>query len=384
LSTTTITPDSAIAGLRQEEAVLCLAARTVLDARARAELDDRLAAGVDWKRLWRLGHRHEVLPLVTTTLTALARPDGAWSVPRDWIDAAQRRRIATLLQNRAMLDALRDLLTALGSAGVDVIPVKGLVLTTRLYGDLGIRPAADIDILVRREQLPEARAVLAQIGYRHAARPPYEARHHPFHDAQYFGGPEGTTCVELHRGLAAPAHFRLDPERLWEHSRTVEAFDMPVRLLSDVDTILHLAVHRTRSPLRLRWLVDIAESLRLLPESDEAALVEGARAASALSAMSVAMDLSNRLCGVPVSASLRDALAPTAAKRWLLERTCGVPAMFPATDVADDRQQPHLTYRVFEQDGAARIARSLAAVSARKVDKWRDRRATPAAGRLAD
>lgn len=364
-----------LADLRPEEAVLCLAARTVVDPAAAAALEARLTGGLDWERLWRLSHRHEVVPLVTTTLTGLARPDGPWAVPADWVAAAGRRRIATLLKNRAMLGALRDLLSALEVAGVEAMPVKGLVLAGRLYGDLGLRPAGDIDLLVRREQLPAARSVLAELGYRQSVRPSYEERHHAFHDAPYFRtDANGEICVELHWGLAAPAQFRLDIAGAWERSQRVEVFEMPVRVLSDVDTLVHLAVHRTRSALRMRWIVDIAELVQLMPAADWPLALDTARAAGARTALAVALDLSDRLLDAPVPDDVRAHLTISPLKRSLLERTCGVAAMFPAVDRPDDDAQPHLTYRVFEQDGAGRIARSLAATAVRKADKWRDRR----------
>jgi hypothetical protein len=53
--------------------------------------------------------------------------------------------------------------------------------------------------------------------------------------------------------------------------------------------------------------------------------------------------------------------------------------MFAPTGLEDDRQQPHLTYRIFEEDGVARIARSLVDAIVRKGDKWRDRRQTRSA-----
>ena len=47
------------------------------------------------------------------------------------------------------------------------------------------------------------------------------------------------------------------------------------------------------------------------------------------------------------------------AKRALLERTCGADATFGAALTSDTDQIPHLTLRVFEQDGAGQIARAL-------------------------
>lgn len=371
-------PSATAPGLRREEEALCLAARVAPDDAAGARLSAILERGVDWDRLWRLGHLHEVLPLVMTSIAALGGPARP---PEGWSADAQRRRSATLLQNRSLLGELLTTLDALTAAGVEAIPVKGLVLTEMLYGNLALRPAADIDVLVRAEDLPAARDALRGLGYAQEAVPVYEARHHPFHDAQYYRpGPFRQTALELHYGLSAPRQFRMDAASLWERSVTAELFGRQLRVLGPEDTLLHLAVHRARSPLRLRWLVDIAELLRRgSADLDVEFLLAQARAIGARTSLSMALELSDRLLGAPVPPALGAGLAIGRTKRRLLERTCGVQAMFAPTGTDDDRQQPHLIYRIFEEDGALRIGRSFADALIRKGDKWLDRRRTRSA-----
>ncbi len=247
-------------GLGREEEVLCLASRVAPDDAARARLATLLDGRFGWDRLWRLGHLHEVLPLVVTSVTALA---GDVHVPEAWSSDAQRRRSATLLQNRSLLAELLTTLDAMAAAGVEAIPVKGLVLTESLYGNLALRPAGDIDVLVKPEDLPAARDALRGLGYEQAAVLGYEERHHPFHDPPYYRpGQFRPTALELHHGLAAPRQFRMDAASLWQRSRTTELFGRQLRVLGPEDTLLHLAVHRARAPLRLRWLVDVAELMR--------------------------------------------------------------------------------------------------------------------------
>jgi Uncharacterised nucleotidyltransferase len=364
-------------GLGREEEAVCLAARVAPDEVAQARLAAILEGGVDWDRLWRLGHLHEVLPLVMTSITAL----GSNHPPDAWSTDAQRRRSATLLQNRSLLGELLATLDAMTAAGVEAIPVKGLVLTEMLYGNLALRPAGDIDVLVRADDLPAAREALRGLGYAQEAVPAYEERHHPFHDAPYYRpGPFRQTALELHHGLSAPRQFKMDAASLWERSVMTELFGRPLRVLGPEDTLLHLAVHRARAPLRLRWLVDIAELMRRSGEDlDTAFLLSQARAIGARTTLSMTLELSDRLLGAPVPRALAEGLAIGQRKHWLLERTCGVRAMFAPTSAEDERQQPHLTYRLFEEDGVARIGRSMVDALVRKGDKWRDRRQTRSA-----
>jgi hypothetical protein len=358
-----------------EAEAMCLAARVAPDAAATERLAAILADGIDWDRLWRLGHLHEVLPMLATSIGALGR---AVDIPEAWTADAQRRRSATLLQNRSLLAELLAALDALGAAGVEAIPVKGLVLSEMLYGNLALRPAGDIDVLVRPDDLPAARVALQGLGYAQSASAPYEERHHPFHDAPYYRpGTFRDTALELHHGLAAPRQFRMDAASLWERSVTTELFGRQVRVLGPEDTLLHLAVHRARAPLRLRWIVDIAELLRRSgSELDTGFVLAQARAIGARTTLSMTLELADRLLDAPVPPALSTGLGIGRTKQWLLERTCGVQAMFAPSALSDDRQQPHLTYRIFEEDGPLRIGRSLVDVLVRRFDKWRDRRQT--------
>ena len=276
--------------------MLCLAARVAPDEAAQARLAAILEGGIDWDHLWRLGHLHEVLPLVVTSITALGGPVRP---PEAGRPTRQRRRSATLLQNRSLLGELLTTLDAMTAAGVEAIPVKGLVLTEMLYGNLALRPAGDIDVLVRAQDLPAARDALRGLGYAQEAVPAYEERHHPFHDAPYYRpGPFRHTALELHHGLSAPRQFKMDAASLWERSVTTELFGRPLRVLGPEDTLLHLAVHRARAPLRLRWLVDIAELMRRSgTDLDVGFLLSQARAIGARTTLSMTLELSGPPAG---------------------------------------------------------------------------------------
>jgi hypothetical protein len=352
-----------------EQRALCLAARTHLDGEAELQLVALLRTGVDWERLWAQARRHEVLDLVGATVRRLA---GEVPVPAAWLARAQRRSVATLLRNRTLEAELLAVVGALRAAGVDSVPVKGIVLARTLYGSLALRSSADIDVLVRPADLAPARAALRALGFAHAAAPPFEALHHPFHDPQYFRPvADGQVCLELHHALWSARHFG-DVEGLWERRVTARLGDTEVRVLCPEDTLLHLAVHRARSPLRLRHLCDVAELVRRdWATLDWDQVVAGAHVVGARTTLHGALVLAGELLGAPAPPDVLPALHVGPAKRGLLEHTCGTTALFrPAAD-DDLEQQPHLVLRAFEQDGARRIAGTLVHALARKGQKAR-------------
>ncbi|MFL5801371.1 MAG: nucleotidyltransferase family protein [Roseiflexaceae bacterium] len=341
-----------------EQRILCLAARICRDPADEAHLLALLRGQVGWERLWQLGHLHDVLPLLADSLRPLA---GQAPIPAEWLARAQRRLYATLLRNTTLRDELARVVVALRDAGVESIPVKGVVLAETIYGNLALRPAADLDVLVRPGGLAAARAALRAMAYAHRAEPIFAELHHPYHDPQYFRQVDGADiCLELHWALWAEHFFHLDTGALWERAIVHRLGGVETRLLSPEDTLLHLAIHRSRSALRLRFLCDIAELLRRHGAALDWGYILGqARAAGARTALYYALALPTELLGAPLPPEILPRLGVGRLKRRLLENTCGAGALFRSSAAGDLRQQPHLIYRILEQDGAGQIAQAL-------------------------
>jgi hypothetical protein len=64
---------------------------------------------------------------------------------------------AAWAQQTLALDVLRDVVAACDRAAIDVLPVKGVITSRRLYDDVAERPIADIDLRVRPADLLRVR-----------------------------------------------------------------------------------------------------------------------------------------------------------------------------------------------------------------------------------
>src|SRR5262249_13352558 len=108
-----------------------------------------------------------------------------------------------------------------------------------------------------------------------------------------------------------------------------------------------------------RFLCDIAELLRRHGATvDWEYLLGQTSAAGARTALYYALALPAQLLDTQLPPEILPRLGVGPLKRRLLENTCGASALFrPAAD--DLRQQPHLIYRILEQDGAGQIAQAL-------------------------
>ncbi len=140
-----------------------LALRLVATAERRSAYEGEiraLADRVDPARLIRFLRAQTLLPLAGSRLAALgepASPELAAAVDADR-EAFRRRGSA-----QSML-GLRWA-TKLEAAGIPCLPLKGALLGQRIHGDLGLRGAGDVDLLVPAAQLGDAVEILRDDGF---------------------------------------------------------------------------------------------------------------------------------------------------------------------------------------------------------------------------
>lgn len=121
-----------------------------------------LAERADWSGAERRASSSGVLPLVVSGLER-ARVAG---LPGAVTDAAAAQRRANAARSGLAELVQADLSTRLEHHGVPCVPLKGAAFGRRIHGSGDLRRAsADIDLLVRPEQLDEAVAVAGEAGY---------------------------------------------------------------------------------------------------------------------------------------------------------------------------------------------------------------------------
>ncbi|MFQ5804458.1 MAG: nucleotidyltransferase family protein, partial [Candidatus Methylomirabilales bacterium] len=75
-------------------------------------------------------------------------------------------------RNLALAGELRTLFRAFRDEGIRCVPLRGLALAERLYGGVPPRPMGDIDLLVRKEDLPRIQALFRGLGFSEMDRRP--------------------------------------------------------------------------------------------------------------------------------------------------------------------------------------------------------------------
>lgn len=178
-------------------------------------------------------------------------------LPR-WQQALHLNTVRNLLLQTELLDVL----SKFANAGIAVITLKGWAQIARLYPNAGVRPTADIDLLIARDQLEPAVAVLQAAGYTFAdGRADLSGLAYKNEIALVKEGVPGTPKIELHWHLFDTPYWQaqIDIDWMWQTQTPVQLAGQTLAVLSPDATFLyecsHMLLHHTGK--ELKWLTDL-------------------------------------------------------------------------------------------------------------------------------
>ena len=263
----------------------------------RSALSGVPAAG--WVEVLDLADRHGVTPALHRNLQS-----AGVVVPPEIRQRLRETTLAIGARNARALGHVGRLLKDLRAARIDLAVLKGADLVERVHADVSLRPMADVDLLVRADDLTKASALLASKGYVPAAHPPGDEHQGAIDEnlhvepVQRPGGP----LVELHYAIAVPARVGgVDMDGIWTRMESARVGGADTLVLAPEDLVLHLCIHVAihhgfRS--RLVQLMDLEAVLgRLGDRIDWATLERRAREWGVLRAVALTFALAERLLG---------------------------------------------------------------------------------------
>jgi Uncharacterised nucleotidyltransferase len=242
-------------------------------------------------------------------------------------------------RNRAHFDAMAELIERFHAAGIEIVLLKGAALASRLYRDPALRPFADIDLLVRENEIDRAKDILLASNYQVAPELLSESFNRKYHvNLPFVRRDERPVHVELHWKLSDPfSSVAFDYEALLARAQNVEVGGWKARALSLEDDFVYLATHLDKhgyanraivdlanasefsldelSGDRLIWFTDLHELISA-GQLDWAIVIERARAAHASNALAVSLRLLRNLLGTDVPAHVLTEL-PLPEPNWM-------------------------------------------------------------------
>lgn len=183
------------------------------------------------------------------------------TTPQLGLPQPPQRRVARALLLEHELERIAE---ACARAGLDLIVLKGVPLARQLFDGPADRQREqqDNDLLVRRDDLTRALAVLEALGYRlpsaYRHRHPLAAREPDWQlPLVYRHEGVGRVLAELHWTPFPPRLFPVPSATLWKHSVEYRLRGgAQVRVFDRALTLIHLASHYVQHAGAGRWILE--------------------------------------------------------------------------------------------------------------------------------
>jgi len=237
-----------------EQELIVLCASPVRDASNCARIHEILDASVDWELLQEEAWSHHLTPLVCWTLQEQAPAVVPPQLSADFLHNARKALMLTSELTR-VLDLMR-------ANGIEALPFKGPTLAAMAFDNVALRSYDDIDFLVPRTHVWQAREILLANGFSETV-PLGPSRDNALldsHDELVMRGPNGFPLLELHWSFIAPHYsVAMDPDVFRGRATRVCIGDQSIPSLCPTDLFLVLCVHGAKHCWsRLNLLADLA------------------------------------------------------------------------------------------------------------------------------
>ncbi len=266
----------------------------------------------DWDVLVEQAGRYTLGPFLYQRLVRDCQ--GQNLVPSETEQILRQSYLGTLAQNMVAYHLLGQVLERLQQAGIRVLLLKGAYLAEQVYGDIGLRPMGDLDLLVPADELQRGLSILKEMGFT-AEREYSDEADGDLH----FHAPAMTKdeiVIELHWDLVVPSSpVQIDIQGLWQRAKPITLENGQAWTLGLEDLLLYLSVHAAYGHEynnQLRSLVDISEVIHhFVQELNWMSIKETAIQWGANRGVYLTLDLAWELMNAEVPIEKLESMKPT-------------------------------------------------------------------------
>jgi hypothetical protein len=283
----------------EHDILFCIARRELGGGHKLRQL---LRHDLDWDYLLTTASNHGLMPLLHKHLNSVSA-----EIPVHVLSRLKRESIGNAQNVLHLTGKLLKLYRLLKENGVRIAIFKGAQLSEMAYGELSLRQAGDIDVLIEREQFRHAQQLLESLGYEMtpSLTEAQLASHLATHCEIQFMRDDWFTVVDLHWALA-PRNFvfKLDTDDVLARLQRVAFAGTEIETLATEDLILYQSMHGAKHLWRrLEWISSLGELIRSAEAIDWDLMMSRATKAHATRMLALGLRLAEGLSGtnVPVS-----------------------------------------------------------------------------------
>jgi hypothetical protein len=289
-------------------------------------LSRSLRTEMDWPRFVELVRVNSMVGPVLGGLLTADRDN----VPESALAELKGHHRANVRRSLYLTGQLIGVVRSLDSVGIPAMSFKGPILSIDAYGDPSMRDSGDLDLLIRRTDMPAARNLLVANGFTpifptsSATEADYLlslsgrrlARYVNSHSEHHLMRPEGRINVDLHwditlRQFAVP----LDSRGLWNNARKMRLGEDSISTPGIEDLLLILCINAAKDCWqRLDRVCDVAALISRKTDINFEALLCAARRAGAYRMVLVTFLLAREMLNSPLPEQVNREIAA--------DRTC--------------------------------------------------------------
>lgn len=222
---------------------------------------------LDWGRILEKAEQLGIAPLI---YSALKKVTDSNQIPKEIMEQLQASCARNTIRNMDLYRKLKEILVTFSQEEIPVIVLKGAALAELVYQNIALRPMADLDLLVKKEDLDAAEHLLLKLDYvpyEPSFRPREWFPDHHHHLAPYIS-PNRSFFLELHHHIIPPpASASLPIHDFWHRALPAQIASTPSLVFAPQDMLLHLCLHLSHPGClpfvgNFRVLCDIAETIR--------------------------------------------------------------------------------------------------------------------------
>ena len=261
--------------------------------------DVRAQIDLNWDYLFATAYSHGLVPLLHKHLR---------SAPTHFLARLKRETVANSQTTLHLIGQQLRLYKLFTEHKIPLALFKGPLLSQMAYGEISLRQAGDIDVLINRRHFREARLLLESLGYE--MTPQLTAAqlesHLNFHCEIQFMRDDWFTVVDLHWDRAPRSFvFKLKAEEVMSRLQTVSLAGTEVKTFANEDLVLYQAMHGAKHLWRrLEWITSLAETIRATPTLNWDLLIDRANNARASRILALGARLVEKFSDVKIPAEV--------------------------------------------------------------------------------
>jgi len=288
---------------RPEDQILLCVARRSLDLATAANLRQLLRTDVDWNYLLLMAERHRLVASLHYHLVNEC-PEG---MPAKVSATLEKLTQENTRSNLLLTGELLKIIELFEAHGIAAVPFKGPTLALLAYGDLGRREFSDLDILVRKHDVPALRKLLFSNGF--TPRPELNAAQQAAKlrfDCSHNFANEKDIWLDVHWDFVVPsAAVQIDTNKLWDRLQPIPINSKMLKTVAVEDLLLILCLHGfTHFWERLGWISDVAALIDRQEKIDWPLLLKNADRMGSRRMILLGLYLAQNLLGASVPADV--------------------------------------------------------------------------------